>query len=70
LAVLGGKKSPVMNPAFHIKNWHAEGAKVLVNGKEFKQCEIGINHRLEGTGLVVFLWLEKNSNVKISIIPK
>ena len=68
--VLGSKKSLVMNSAFHIKNWHAEGAKVLVNGKEFKQCEIGINHRLEGTDLVVFLWLEKNSNVKISIIPK
>jgi hypothetical protein len=63
--VLGSTKSPVMNPAFHIKNWNAEGARVLKNGKAFKPCEIGINHRLEGTDLIVFLWLETEADVKI-----
>ena len=66
----GSKKSPVMNPAFHIKNWQAEGAQVLVNEKEFKECEIGINQRLEGTDLMVFLWLETESNLRISLMPK
>jgi len=41
-----------------------------VNGKTFKPCEIGIKRRLEGTDLVVFLWLETDSNVKISVIPE
>ena len=41
-----------------------------MNGKEFEKCEIGINQRLEGTDLVVFLWLEKDSNVNISLIPE
>jgi hypothetical protein len=66
----GSQDSPVMNPAFHIKNWNAEGARVLVNGKAFASCEIGINHELEGTDLVVFLWLDTRADVTISIIPE
>lgn len=68
--VLGSKASPVMNPVFHIKNWQAEGAMILKDGKAFKACEIGINHQLEGTDLVVFLWLETDAPVKISIVPE
>jgi hypothetical protein len=68
--LLGSKESPVMNPAFHIKNWQAEGARVLMNGRAFKPSEIGIHHRLEGTDLIVFLWLEADAKVKISIVPE
>ena len=68
--ILASEGSPLVNPAFKIKNWYAESARVLVNGKEFKECEIGINHRLTGTDLIVFFWLEENSSVNISIIPE
>jgi hypothetical protein len=68
--VLGSKEAPIINPAFHVRNWYAEGTQVLVDGKEFNQCEIGINYRLEGKDLVVFLRMEKDSQVDISIIPE
>lgn len=66
----GSKSSPVINPAFHIQNWQAEDAKVLIDGKAFKAGEIGVTHQLEGTDLVVFLWLETESPVKITVAPE
>lgn len=66
----GNSESPLVNPALSIKNWNADGAKVLVNGEEFNKSEVGVNYRLEGTDLVVFLWMENDSNVRISIIPE
>ncbi len=66
----GSGKSPVINPAFHIRNWQAEGARVLKGGKPFKPCRVGINHELEGTDLILFLWLESDAPVTIRIVPE
>jgi len=66
----GSNESPVYNPAFFVKNWNAEIASVLVNGKPAKDARIGINQELEGTDLVVFLFLEKDKPVTITIIPE
>lgn len=65
----GAIDSPVINPAVSVRNWNAEGAKVFVNGREWKDCEIGIKYGLDGTHLVVFLWLERNTSVEIRIVP-
>ena len=59
-----------MNPAFYIKNWNAEGAKIFVNGKEFKKCEVGVNQRLDGTDLAVFIWIENESRMSVTIHPE
>jgi hypothetical protein len=66
----GNKESLIINPAIHIKNWNSDGAKVLVDGQELKDCRIGINHELEGTDLVVFLTITKNSPMNVRIIPQ
>lgn len=66
----GSGDNPILNPAFHIKNWNAEGARVIVDGREMEDYEIGINHSLEGTDLAVFLWLEAGSPAVIRIIPE
>jgi hypothetical protein len=66
----GSKDSPIMNPAFVIKNWNSEGAKVFVNNQEFNHCEIGVNHELGGTNLIVFLWMKNDSKTKVSMIPE
>ena len=66
----GSKDSPVMNPAFYIKNWNAEGAKIFVNGNEFKKCEVGVNQRLDGTDLAVFIWIENESRMSVTIHPE
>jgi hypothetical protein len=65
----GSKEKPVINPAFVIKNWNAEKASVLVNGKPAKDARIGVNHQLGGNDLLVFLMLEKFETVKITVIP-
>ena len=69
-AVHGSKDSPIHNPAFYITNWNAEKAEVLVNGEKPEDCEIGIHHKIEGTDLVVFLWVKSDSKVDIKIVPE
>jgi hypothetical protein len=66
IRLLGSKESPVINPAFIVKNWNAKGAKVSVDGQEFAGSRMGINHELGGDDLVVFLFLSATSAVNIS----
>jgi len=66
----GTKQSPIMNPAIYIKNWNADGAKVLVNGKPLKDCRIGVNHELGGTDLVVYLPVSSDNKVSIRVLPE
>ncbi len=67
LKLLGSKNSPVINPAFYVKNWNANGARVLVNGQEVTNSRVGINHELGGDDLAVFLFLNATSTVSISL---
>ena len=69
ITLSGNEESPINNPAFIIRNWNAESAQVLVNGKPAKDVRIGINHELEGSDLVLFLFLERNKSVNITILP-
>jgi len=64
------KESPIHNPAFMIKNWNTQGASLFVDGKPANDARIGINHQLEGSDLVVFLFLETNETVSITILPE
>jgi hypothetical protein len=65
----GSKDSPALNPAFRIKNWHANGAKIRVDGKAHASYKVGINRELEGTDLVVFMTINKVTPVKITVLP-
>ena len=69
ITIKGSKESPVINPAVFVKNWNSDRAKVLVNGKETRNCRVGINHELEGSDLVLFLDMKETTTVKITIIP-
>jgi Concanavalin A-like lectin/glucanases superfamily len=63
----GSKSSPVINPAIIVKNWNSAGAKILVNGKENKNCRVGINHHLDGDDLVLYISLNEEAPVIITI---
>jgi hypothetical protein len=67
MRLLGSKESPVINPAFYVKNWNANRARVLVNGKELPGSRVGVNRELGGDDLTVFLFLKATSAVNISI---
>ena len=67
LTLKGSKGSPVINPAIMVKNWNQAGAKILVNGKENKNCKVGINHQLDGDDLVLYILLNEEAPVTITI---
>ncbi|MCF7954564.1 MAG: hypothetical protein K9M75_02065, partial [Phycisphaerae bacterium] len=69
ISLKGSKESPVINPAFYIKNWKADGAKILVNGKDYPNAKVGINRKLESTDLVVFVDVSEVTAVNITILP-
>ncbi len=57
----GSKNSPVLNPAFVIKNWGEARVKVSVGGKDIprgQDCRVGHVSTLEGTDLIVWLKVE------------
>jgi hypothetical protein len=70
LQLQGSNDNPIVNPAFVIKNWTASSASVLVDGKKAKDVRVGLNRHLNGDDLVVFLFLEKETTVNISIQPE
>ncbi len=64
--------SPVVNPAFIIKNWGNRGAKLQVNGKALTQgktLRLGHIRRINQYDLVVWIRLESNQPVEISLNP-
>jgi len=67
--VAAGNKTPLINPAFYVKNWTHSGAKIEVNGKAFDTCEIGIQRELGSTDLIVFIWIEAEQTMDFCIIP-
>jgi hypothetical protein len=62
-------KSPTINPAFIIRNWNSDTAKVLVNGKLEAKARIGINHELSGDKLVIFIPVSLEAPANITILP-
>lgn len=65
--IQGSKNAPIINPAIFIKNWDSKNARVLVNGKENKNCRVGINPELEGYDLVLYISIKEDKPVKITV---
>jgi hypothetical protein len=64
------KDSPVVNPAFVIKNWGDIDAQLKIDGKETKcgkDFRTGLRHSLEGTDLIVWLKIQSTEPVQISL---
>jgi hypothetical protein len=64
--------SPIVNPAFVIKNWGSFKAKLTIDGRaieEGKNFRQGIYDRLEGRDLIVWLKTESTKPMEISLLP-
>ncbi|MHC4160071.1 MAG: hypothetical protein ACYSSO_13450, partial [Planctomycetota bacterium] len=71
--VKASEESPVINPAFVIKNWGDSDARLEIDGKEVKRGKdfrFGHRARLEGTDLIVWMKLASSEPVPVSILPK
>jgi hypothetical protein len=63
----GTQESPIVNPAIRVKNWNADTARVLVNGKLGDEVRLGFHHGIEGTDLVLFASVNETSPLEITI---
>jgi hypothetical protein len=69
-SIRGSKESPLINPAFIIKNWGEQPAVLSVNGQvmepgeDFRQ---GIRKGTHGDDLIIWIRLSKQDTVKISL---
>jgi hypothetical protein len=69
-SIRGSRESPLINPAFIIKNWGEQPAVLSVNGKvmepgeDFRQ---GIRKGTHGDDLIIWIRLTKQDTVKISL---
>ena len=62
------KESPLINPAFVIKNWGKKDFALTMNGTTLKQSEdyrFGYNQTINGYELII--WLEKQSESTVNI---
>ncbi len=60
LTLEASSESPVVNPAFVIKDWGDSPARITSTGKKFSARDVrtGLTHKLESTDLVVWLRIE------------
>jgi hypothetical protein len=64
--------SPLVNPAFVIKNWGESDIKLKLNGKELECGEdyrVGHRYQLESTDLIVWIRYESDKATDIVIEP-
>jgi hypothetical protein len=69
LTLEASEESPVINPAFVVKNWTGKSAKLELNNKPIERGKIfryGIEQKLESTDLVV--WINKETTDPVTII--
>ena len=68
-----GPDSPVVNPAFVVKNWGRAAAVLTIDGKTTRpgpDLRLGRRRRLEGTDLIAWLKLESTKPVVIKLSPQ
>ncbi|GAG24921.1 unnamed protein product [marine sediment metagenome] len=66
------EESPVVNPAFVIKNWRRGRASLAIDGKKVKwgkDFRFGYRKTVEGGDLIVWMRVESTKPVKISLTP-
>ena len=72
LTLSGSKKTPVLNPAFVIKNWGDAEAALKVNGENVppgRMLRYGHRRDMQGTDLIVWIKTESANPIRISISP-
>jgi hypothetical protein len=67
--LMASQESPLVNPAFVLKNWGDSGAKLKIDGRKIKRgrnFRFGHRQNLEGTDLIV--WLKTKSTQTVEIV--
>ena len=69
LIIKGSAESPIINPAFIIKNWNKSKPMIIVNNKaqEHDLVRQGIRTTPKRDDLIVWLKLESRENIQITL---
>jgi hypothetical protein len=71
--IVASKESPVINPAFVIRDWGKNDLSLKINGKKIsrgKDFRYGCINRLESSDLVVWIRYESVESVEIILSPR
>jgi hypothetical protein len=71
-ALMASEESPLVNPAFVVKDWGEGGAKLEIDGESVRRgrdFRLGHRHRLEGSDLVVWIKKELTKPIIVSLFP-
>jgi len=66
--LMASQESPLVNPAFVLKNWGNSGAQLKIDARKIKRgrdFRFGHRHSLEGTDLIVWLKTESTQTIEI-----
>jgi len=63
-----GSASPAIHPVLRVRGWNGEKPRVYVNGKDCPEVRVGLDRRLEGDNLVIFLPIESKSPLLVQIV--
>ena len=69
----GNAQSPVLNPAFVVKNWGDANVKLTMDGKAIprgKSFRFGHRQTLDGTDLVVWIKTESQAPLTLRLEPQ
>jgi hypothetical protein len=69
----GNSQSPVLNPAFIVKNWGAANVTLTLDGKPIsrgKDFRFGHRQTLEGTDLIVWIETESHASLTFRLQPQ
>ena len=69
-AIEATKESPIVNPAFVVKNWGDSDIKITINGKKPENGRVGHYRRLEGTDLIIWVEMKSFKLINVAITPK
>jgi hypothetical protein len=61
--------SPAIHPAFRIRGWSGGPPRVVLNGKDCPDARLGLDRRLEGDNLIIYLPVEARSPLTVRIVP-
>jgi hypothetical protein len=72
LEITASESSPVVNPAFIVKDWGTSGVELKVDGKAVevgKDFRVGYEKTDAGTDLVIWVKTESDESIKVKILP-
>jgi hypothetical protein len=61
--------SPAIHPVLRVQGWNGEKPRVMLNGKDYPDARVGLDRRLEGDTLIIYLPVEAKSPLTVRIVP-